>query len=130
MFMSKIIIVEDEVAIRHMYGLKLKFAGHTIYEAGDGAEGLEVIKAEKPDIVLLDLMMPRMDGTEMLRELRSTDWGKAIPVIVLTNISRDEAPRTLWHLGISEFIIKANSTPQKILECVERVLQEENHKSQ
>jgi DNA-binding response OmpR family regulator len=105
-----------------MYALKLRFSEFEVCEAADGEEGLLVIEKEKPHLVLLDLRMPRMSGDEMLRELRSKDWGETIPVIILTNISKDEAPRTLWHLGISDFIIKANSTPQKVLEAVERVL--------
>ncbi|TXG76930.1 response regulator, partial [Patescibacteria group bacterium] len=105
--MAKIAIIEDEGAIRRMYALKLKFSDFEICEAEDGEAGLVVIEREKPDLILLDLRMPRMAGDEMLRELRATDWGEAIPVIILTNISKDEAPRTLWHLGISDFIIKA-----------------------
>lgn len=120
--MAKIAIIEDEGAIRRMYALKLKFSDFEICEAEDGEAGLVVIEREKPDLILLDLRMPRMAGDEMLRELRATDWGEAIPVIILTNISKDEAPRTLWHLGISDFIIKANSTPQKVVEAVEKAL--------
>lgn len=120
--MTKIAIIEDEAAIRRMYALKLKFSGFEICEAVDGEEGLVVIERENPDLILLDLRMPIMAGDEMLRELRGTTWGEQIPVIILTNISKDEAPRTLWHLGISDFIIKANSTPQKVVEAVERVL--------
>ena len=120
--MPKIAIIEDEVTIRKMYALKLQFSDYEVCEAGDGEEGLVVIEQEKPDVILLDIRMPRMSGDEMLRELRGTDWGKDIPVIILTNISRDEAPRTLWHLGISDFIVKANSTPQKVLEHIEAVL--------
>jgi len=116
--MAKIAIVEDEAAIRRMYALKLKFHEFEICEAVDGQHGLKVIEEEKPDLILLDIRMPRMNGDEMLRELRATDWGEKIPVIILTNISKDEAPRTLWHLGISDFIIKANSTPQKVVESV------------
>ena len=122
--MPKIAIIEDESAIRRMYALKLKFSDYEIVEAEDGEAGLVVIKKEQPDLILLDLRMPKMTGDEMLRELRSKRWGEKVPVIVLTNISKDEAPRTLWHLGISDFIIKANSTPQKVLECVQRVLAE------
>lgn len=120
--MLKVAIIEDEAAIRRMYALKLKFANFEVVEAEDGEAGLMVIEKEKPDLILLDLRMPKMAGEEMLRELRSKEWGEEIPVIVLTNISKDEAPRTLWHLGISDFIIKANSTPQKVLEHVERVI--------
>ena len=123
---KKIAIIEDEAAIRRMYAFKLKYADFTIVEAGDGEEGLVVIEKELPDLILLDLRMPRMTGEEMLRELRSKDWGEQIPVVILTNISRDEAPRTLWHLGISDFIVKSNSTPQKVVECVERVLADVN----
>lgn len=120
--MYKVAIIEDEAAIRRMYALKLRFSHYETLEAADGESGLKLIEHEKPDLILLDLRMPKMSGDEMLRELRSFRWGETIPVIILTNISKDEAPRTLWHLGISEFIIKANSTPQKVLEAVERVL--------
>ncbi len=124
--MHKIAIIEDEVAIRRMYALKLQFSNFSVVEAGDGVEGLVMVEKEQPDLILLDLMMPKMTGDEMLRELRSTDWGENIPVIILTNISKDEAPRTLWHLGISDFIVKANSTPQKIVEHVQRILERKN----
>lgn len=122
--MQTILIVEDEAAIRRMYAMKLEFAGLKVLEACDGVEGLQMIKDKQPDLVLLDLRMPRMAGDEMLRNLRNKSWGENVPVVILTNISRDEAPRTLWHLGVSDFIIKANSTPQKILECVEKILAE------
>lgn len=116
--MPKIAIIEDESAIRRMYALKLKFSGFEVCEAIDGKEGLVIIEQEKPDLILLDLRMPHMSGDEMLRALRATEWGERIPVIILTNISKDEAPRTLWHLGISDFIVKANSTPQKVVEKI------------
>lgn len=122
--MKKIAIVEDEAAIRRMYAFKLKYSDFEVMEADDGEKGLALIEAERPDLVLLDLRMPRMTGEEMLRELRATEWGEEIPVVILTNISKDEAPRTLWHLGISDFIVKSNATPQKVVECVERILTE------
>ena len=105
-----------------MYAMKLKLSKFEVHEAADGVEGLQMIKDKRPDLVLLDLRMPRMSGDEMLRELRNEDWGRDVPVIILTNINRDEAPRTLWHLGVSDFIVKANSTPQKIVDCVKKVL--------
>lgn len=120
--MTKIAIIEDEAAIRQMYALKLKFSDFEVCEAEDGQKGLVMLEKQMPDLILLDLRMPHMNGDEMLRELRGTSWGENIPVIILTNISRDEAPRTLWHLGVSDFIVKANSTPQKVLERIEHVL--------
>jgi DNA-binding response OmpR family regulator len=122
--MAKIAIIEDESAIRRMYALKLKFSDFEVCEATDGEHGLKVIEEHRPDLILLDIRMPKMSGDEMLRELRATDWGEKIPVIILTNISKDEAPRTLWHLGITDFIIKANSTPQKVVESVIAALAE------
>ena len=123
-FMKKITIVEDDHTILEMYKLKFEKAKFQVSLALDGEQGLEVVEKEKPDAVLLDLRMPIMSGEEMLRELRSKEWGKDIPVLVLTNISRDEAPRTLWHLGVADYIVKASSTPQMILEKVQKVLSE------
>ena len=122
--MTKIAIIEDEAAIRKMYALKLRFSNLEVCEAANGEEGLILIEKEQPDLVLLDLRMPRMNGDEMLRELRSNEWGEQVPVIILTNISKDEAPRTLWHLGVSDFIVKSNSTPQKILDRILQILDE------
>lgn len=122
--MPKIAIIEDEAAIRRMYTLKFKFSGFETCEGVDGEDGLAIIEKEKPDLVLLDLRMPKMSGDEMLREMRGTEWGVSIPVIILTNISRAEAPRTLWHLGVSDFIVKSHSTPQKVVEATQSVLKE------
>lgn len=119
---QNIAIIEDEAAIRRMYAFKLKHSGFGVFEAEDGAKGLVLIEKEVPDLILLDLRMPIMTGEEMLRVLRGTEWGKNIPVIVLTNISRAEAPRTLWHLGVADFIVKSNSTPRKVVERVQEVL--------
>lgn len=120
--MMKIAIIEDEAAIRSMYCFKLKYSDYLVCEAEDGIKGLVMIEEEQPDLILLDLKMPQMSGEEMLRVLRGTDWGKDIPVIILTNISRAEAPRTLWHLGVSDFIVKSNSTPQKVVDRVANIL--------
>lgn len=121
--MKKLLIVEDDYTILEMYRLKFENAKFKVFTANDGKEGLAVAEEAKPDVILLDIRMPVMSGDEMLRDMRATDWGKDIPVIVLTNISRDEAPRTLWHLGVADYIVKANSTPQMILEKVETLLQ-------
>lgn len=120
--MKKILIVEDDHTILEMYKFKFEHAKFKVFLAINGKEGLELAKKEQPDVILLDLRMPVMTGEEMLRELRSTEWGKDIPVIVLTNISRDEAPRTLWHLRVSDYIVKASSTPQMILDKVESII--------
>ena len=77
-----------------------------------------------PDLILLDLRMPDMSGDEMLAKMRATEWGKSMKVIILTNISKDEAPRTLSHLGISHYIMKVLFTPQQVVELVQKTLAE------
>ena len=83
-------IVEDEKSIAEMYRIKFEAEGYEVVVAENGAQGLEIIKKHRPDVVLLDLMMPEMTGEEMLTRLRASDWGKDIKVIVLTNVSQDE----------------------------------------
>jgi DNA-binding response OmpR family regulator len=84
--MPKIAIIEDDRAISQMYRIKFEAEDYEVETAENGVIGLELIKTMKPDIVLLDLMMPEMNGDEMLRKLRESDWGKKVKVIILTNI--------------------------------------------
>ena len=83
---TKIAIIEDDQAIAQMYRLKFEAEGFSVFTAGNGEEGLEICEQAKPDIVLLDLMMPIMRGDEMLTKLRKTEWGKNMKVIALTNV--------------------------------------------
>ena len=85
----KVLIVEDDAPIRTMYELKLKKTGFTVQSANDGDTGLKKAKDFKPDIVLLDLRLPTMNGDAMLEKLRQTDWGADMRVVILTNISKD-----------------------------------------
>jgi DNA-binding response OmpR family regulator len=107
--MAKIAIVEDDQAISMMYRLKFEAEGYSVETASNGKLGLELVEKFKPDIILLDLMMPEMNGDEMLQKLRATDWGKNITVVILTNMGEQEAPATLKNLNVSTFIVKANN---------------------
>lgn len=120
--MRSIVIIEDDRTILQMYRIKFESEGFTVYTASNGEEGLQVLSGVKPDVILLDLMMPIMSGKDMLKKLRATPWGKKLPVIVMTNISKDEAPTGLESLDISDYVIKASSTPQLVLEKVTRLL--------
>lgn len=120
--MTKVLVVEDDRAIAEMYALKLKNAGFESTKAADGLKGLELAEQIKPDLILLDIRMPQMSGDEMLEKLRQTDWGSKIRVIVLTNISKDEAPARLRFLGVDRYIVKAHYTPSQVLEVVKEVL--------
>lgn len=120
--MKKIAIIEDDYAILDMYALKFKFAKFNVVTAKDGEEGLKVIEQEKPVLILLDLMMPLMDGATMLARLRKEPWGKKVPVIILTNLSADEMPPKLDRLMIADYVVKASTTPQLVLEKVNKIL--------
>lgn len=122
----KVVVVEDEVSIREMYVMKLESCGLTVRTAENGIRGLEVIKGFRPDIVLLDLRMPQMDGQEMLRKLRDTDWGNSLPVIILTNLSQSEASIDLRFLKVDKYIVKAHTTPQQVAQEVLDVLSRHN----
>lgn len=124
--MSRLTIIEDDLPIAQMYELKLKSSGYQVSVAHDGVEGLELVEKVKPDLILLDIMMPVMNGDEMLEKLRQTDWGANIRVIILTNISRDEAPRRLSLLSVDRYIVKAHHTPQQVLDIIREVLGEKH----
>jgi len=120
--MTKIIIVEDEPAIREMYRFKFSKDGFVVSTAANGQLGFEACEKEQPDLVLLDLKMPIMNGEDMLKKLRKTDWGANIRVIVLTNISKDEAPHNLRFLSVDRYIVKAHHTPAQVVNMVREVL--------
>lgn len=121
--MAKIAIIEDDPAISQMYRIKFEAEGYTVETAENGVLGLELTKAMKPDIILLDLMMPEMNGHEMLAALRATDWGKNIKVVILTNVGEQEAPEGIRDLGVSAFILKADMTPRQVAEIVKKHLE-------
>lgn len=118
----KIAIVEDDQAISQMYRMKFEVEGFDVETAENGKLGLELAEKMRPDIILLDLMMPEMNGEEMLSLLRATDWGKEIKVIILTNMGEQEAPVSLKSLDVLRFIVKAEMTPRQVAEMVKKEL--------
>lgn len=122
MAQAKIAIIEDDPAISQMYRIKFEAEGYTVETADNGVLGLKLAETMKPDIILLDLMMPQMNGKEMLTKLRATDWGKSIKVVILTNMGEQEAPEGIRDLGVSAFILKADMTPRQVAEIVKKHL--------
>lgn len=118
----KAVVVEDDSDVQFLYQRKLEQAGFEVFIATNGEAGLTVIKEVRPDIILLDLMMPVMSGPEMLARLRAEEWASDIRVIVLTNISKDEAPPALRFLHVDRYIVKAHHTPSQVLGVVQEVL--------
>ena len=120
--MLKIAIIEDDQAISQMYRIKFEAEGFEVETAANGKLGLGLVDKMRPNIILLDLMMPEMNGDEMLKKLRATAWGKDIKVIILTNMGEQEAPPILKTLGVQRFIIKAEMTPRQVAEMVKSEL--------
>lgn len=119
--MVKIAIIEDDATISQMYRMKFEADGFDVRLASNGIIGVSLIESFRPDVILLDIQMPEMDGAEALRRIRSHAWGKTIPVIVLTNLGEEEAPREMRSLGIQGYIVKANLTPRQVVAQVKAI---------
>jgi len=120
--MTKIAIIEDDQVISQMYRMKFEADGFDVQLAKNGKNGIELVETFLPDIILLDLQMPEMNGVEALENIRKNDWGKNIPVIILTNLGEEEAPSKLRSLGIHSYIVKANLTPRQVAQRVKEAL--------
>jgi CheY-like chemotaxis protein len=117
--MSKaVLLVEDNDFIRNMYQLKLAKSNIEVIEAVDGAMALQKISEHKPDVVLLDLMMPNVGGIEVLRELKSRGITPDLPVIVLTNVMDQATIEEAKQLGARDYIVKTDLTPSQVLEKI------------
>lgn len=120
--MSKILLVEDDEMLHGMYTQKFKIHGYDVVSAYDGAEGVKLAASEAPDLILLDVIMPKMDGFVALKKIRNADESKDIPVILLTNLGQEEDVRKGKELGANDYFIKANHTPQEVVDKVKNFL--------
>jgi len=119
---TKVAIIEDDPAISQMYRLKFEAEGYKVETAENGELGLLLAEKMKPDIILLDLMMPVMSGEEMLAKLRAKPWGKTIKVIILTNRGEQEIPEEIRSMDVTAVILKADMTPRQVAELVKTKL--------
>jgi DNA-binding response OmpR family regulator len=116
---KKILVVEDEESLRNFYVNLLKSEGYEVASAENGEQGLNRAKSEKPDLILLDLMMPVLDGKIMLKRLREIPEFKTLPVIVLTNAGDiDSMTQTHFFDNASEFLIKSNVDPGEVIKKI------------
>ncbi|MDK2898857.1 MAG: two-component system, response regulator [Patescibacteria group bacterium] len=120
--MTKIAIIEDDQVISQMYRMKFEADGFDVQLAKNGKNGIELVETFLPDIILLDLQMPEMNGVEVLKIIRKNNWGKDIPVIILTNLGEEEAPKEIRSLGIHSYIVKANLTPRQVVQRIKEAL--------
>lgn len=122
---TKVAIIEDDQAISQMYRIKFEAEGYHVETAENGKLGFELVEKMRPDIILLDLMMPVMNGEEMLAKLRKTTWGKNLKVIILTNRGEQEIPPEVRELNVTALILKADMTPRQVAELVKHKLSEQ-----
>ena len=120
--MTKITIIEDDPTISQMYRMKFEADGFDVRIANNGEIGVEVVRSFKPDVILLDLQMPEMNGTEALRAIRADDSSKTTPVIILTNLGEEEAPPEMRALGVHSYVVKPNYTPRQVLAQVKDII--------
>lgn len=122
--MKKIAIVEDDTAISQMYRFKFEALGYTVETAENGKLGVDLALSMKPDVILLDLMMPEMTGDQTLEILRKDPWGKNVKVLILTNMGEQEIPPRVRELGVSGVVLKADMTPRQVADIVKDLLGE------
>lgn len=120
--MSKILIVEDDPLMHRMYQKIFTFEGYEVDMAGDGEEGLEKARSGKPTLVLLDVMMPKMNGLQVLEKLKASPETKAIPVVMLTNLAGQQDAETAMTKGAVKYIIKSEYEPKEVANMVKEIL--------
>ncbi|MEI7890341.1 MAG: response regulator [bacterium] len=119
---TKILIVEDDVFIRDIYNVKFNQEGFEVFLAEDGFKALEKLETVVPDIVLLDITMPGLDGIDVLKKVKENPALVNVPIIMLTNISEKERVQEAKELGIDEYMIKSQFTPSEVVQKVNSLL--------
>lgn len=115
---KKVLIVEDEIALRNVIVDKLKSEEFDVFEAENGIEGLRIAFKYKPNIILLDIIMPKMNGIEMLRLLRKDPWGKIVPILLLTNDSNPTTMIEMLKNNASDYLIKSDWNLDSVMKMV------------
>lgn len=118
-----IVIVEDNEALAEVYKTRLEIVGYTCVVAVNGEEALKLIEEYKPSLVLMDLMIPKISGYDVLTQMRATDWGKDIKVHIISNLNEEDAPAGLRDQGIVGYSIKANLAGDDLDKMVAQILQ-------
>lgn len=117
-----ILIVEDDQFLREMYKVKLELEGFKIITAEDGEKALKLIKTKAVDLVLLDIIMPKVDGFGVLEGMQNTDGKLDVPVVLLTNLSQKEEVDKGFKLGAKDYMIKAHFVPSEVVTKIKTLL--------
>ncbi len=119
---KKVLLIEDDPFLQSMYANKFDLEGFLVVVAEDGPKGLRLAEKEKPDIILLDILLPRMDGYEVLQNLKANNKTKDIPVLLLTNLSQRNDIQRGIELGAVDYLIKAHFMPSEVVAKTKEVL--------
>lgn len=117
---KKVLVVDDEDSVREIYRHEFLNSGYTVVVAADGEEGLLKAGEEQPDIMLLDIMLPKMSGIEVLRALKENQLTKKIPVLLLTNLGEETIIKEGFELGADGYLLKVSYTPSQVVEEVKK----------
>jgi len=120
--MAKILIVEDDPLIRRLYQKVFTFEKYDVDTASDGEEGLAKVKSGKPTLILLDIMMPRMNGLQVLEKLKADEKTKKIPVVVLTNLAGQSDAEKALAMGAVKYIVKSEYEPRQVTDMIKEIL--------
>lgn len=120
--MKKILIVDDNVQLRNMYSHVLVGRGYDVIYAGDGIEAVEVATAQLPDLMLMDVMMPKLSGVKVVEKLKANSVTKNIPIVMFTNLAREEDAKYVKSLGVLKYLIKSDNDPMQIASLVESIV--------
>ncbi len=120
--MSKIMVVEDDASLREIYSIRITAEGYEVVSAGDGEEALAVAVREKPDLILSDVMMPKISGFDMLDILRSTPETSSIKVIMMTALSADDQRQRGERLGANRYLVKSQVGIEDVINAIHEVL--------
>lgn len=119
---GKVLLIEDDKFLRNLLVRKLEEAGFAVSVAVNGKEGLEKNKEEKPDLILLDIILPDIDGFELIRQFKEDPVTSSIPVIFLTNLGQEDELKKGLALGAADYLVKAHFTPEEITKKIEKLL--------
>ena len=120
--MVKILVVEDDPLMSRMYQKIFTFEGYEVEMAADGMEGLDKARVVKPTLILLDIMMPKMNGLEVLQKLKADEGTKGIPVVVLTNLAGQQDAEAALTKGAVKYIVKSEYEPKQVADMVKEIL--------
>lgn len=128
---QKILFVEDDALIVKIYTARLTKDGYEVYTADNGEDGIKIALEKRPDLVVLDVMMPKVDGFGVLQKLRADANFAKIPILLYSNLAQEEELKRALAMGATEFIVKANISPTELVEKIKKYLSQiTNPKSQ